>query len=94
MITKANNRDSHLKILLHWHKFNERDRGENDRHVAVAAASRISRIAKDMLTQVTLCYGQMYLYVVYIRTFQVGSFSDTILGSQAYSLLFALMQLP
>ncbi|KAI6750486.1 hypothetical protein HG530_014767 [Fusarium avenaceum] len=35
------------------------------KHVAVTAAARISRIAEDMLTQGTLRYGQMHLYVVY-----------------------------
>lgn len=93
MITEANNRDSHLKILLHRHNFHGQDRGDNDGHVAVAAASRISRIAEDMLTHGTLRYGQMHLYVVYVRIFKVGSLSDTILGSRAYSPLFLFMQL-
>ncbi|KAF7562535.1 hypothetical protein G7046_g1588 [Stylonectria norvegica] len=47
---------NHLRILIHRHSFlrqGERD-GTGQIHVAVAAASRISRIAEDMLAQGTL----------------------------------------
>ncbi|TIC93635.1 Cutinase transcription factor 1 alpha [Colletotrichum higginsianum] len=51
---------NHLRILVHRNGW-LRNRDEEDKKVALAAACRISRIAEDMLAQKTLQYGQMHL---------------------------------
>ncbi|KAJ4253785.1 hypothetical protein NW762_010179 [Fusarium torreyae] len=51
---------NHLRILLYRHKFIKQDQSDDAGHIAATAASKISRIAEDMLTQGTLRYGQMH----------------------------------
>ncbi|OHW94402.1 cutinase transcription factor 1 [Colletotrichum incanum] len=51
---------NHLRILVHRNGW-LRNRDEEDKKAALAAACRISRIAEDMLAQKTLQYGQMHL---------------------------------
>ncbi|KAJ4202221.1 hypothetical protein NW767_006183 [Fusarium falciforme] len=52
---------NHLRILIYRHKFLRYGQDEQSGQIAVAAASKISRIAEDMLAQGTLRYGQMHL---------------------------------
>ncbi|KAF5013617.1 hypothetical protein FDECE_378 [Fusarium decemcellulare] len=52
---------NHLRILIYRHKFVKQGQSENNGQIAVTAASKISRIAEDMLAQGTLRYGQMHL---------------------------------
>ncbi|RSL86425.1 hypothetical protein CEP51_002805 [Fusarium floridanum] len=52
---------NHLRILIYRHKFLRHGQDEQSGQIAVAAASKISRIAEDMLAQGTLRYGQMHL---------------------------------
>ncbi|KAH7159612.1 N-terminal binuclear Zn cluster-containing/DNA binding domain-containing protein [Dactylonectria estremocensis] len=52
---------NHIRILIHRHSFLKQNKEDDDGQIAVAAASRISRIAEDMLAQGTLRYGQMHL---------------------------------
>ncbi|RSM12422.1 hypothetical protein CEP52_002476 [Fusarium oligoseptatum] len=52
---------NHLRILIYRHKFLRHGQDEESGQIAVAAASKISRIAEDMLAQGTLRYGQMHL---------------------------------
>lgn len=54
------NDNSHVRILIHRHSFLKQKDDANGQ-IAVTAASRISRIAEDMLAQGTLRYGQMHL---------------------------------
>ncbi|KAK7443713.1 hypothetical protein Landi51_09061 [Colletotrichum acutatum] len=51
---------NHLRILVHRNGW-LRNRDQEDKSAALAAACRISRIAEDMLAQKTLQYGQMHL---------------------------------
>ncbi|KAF9870750.1 major facilitator superfamily transporter [Colletotrichum karsti] len=51
---------NHLRILVHRNGW-LRNRDEEDKKAALAAACRISRITEDMLAQKTLQYGQMHL---------------------------------
>ncbi|OLN89987.1 Cutinase transcription factor 1 alpha 2 [Colletotrichum chlorophyti] len=50
---------NHLRILVHRNGW-LRNRDEEDKKAALAAACRISRIAEDMLSQKMLQYGQMH----------------------------------
>lgn len=52
---------SHIRILIHRHNFLRHGKDDKNGQLAVAAASKISRIAEDMLAQGTLRYGQMHL---------------------------------
>ncbi|KAI5458625.1 fungal-specific transcription factor domain-containing protein [Mariannaea sp. PMI_226] len=52
---------NHVRILIHRHSFLKQIKEDENGRIAVAAASRISRIAEDMLSQGTLRYGQMHL---------------------------------
>ncbi|KAH6984549.1 fungal-specific transcription factor domain-containing protein [Ilyonectria sp. MPI-CAGE-AT-0026] len=52
---------NHIRILIHRHSFLKQKKEDDNGQIAVAAASRISRIAEDMLAQGTLRYGQMHL---------------------------------
>ncbi|KAK7422783.1 hypothetical protein QQX98_001343 [Neonectria punicea] len=52
---------NHVRILIHRHSFLKQVKEDDNGQIAVAAASRISRIAEDMLAQGTLRYGQMHL---------------------------------
>lgn len=49
-----------MRILLYRHEFIKQDGSEDIGHIVASAASKISRIAEDMLTQGTLRYGQMH----------------------------------
>ncbi|CVL13690.1 uncharacterized protein FPRN_12065 [Fusarium proliferatum] len=51
---------NHLRILTHRHNFIKQDGSGNSGQIVVAAATKISRIAEDMLAQGTLRYGQMH----------------------------------
>ncbi|KAH6896678.1 N-terminal binuclear Zn cluster-containing/DNA binding domain-containing protein [Thelonectria olida] len=51
---------NHVRILIHRHSFLKQNKDDSGQ-IAVMAASRISRIAEDMLAQGTLRYGQMHL---------------------------------
>ncbi|RGP68538.1 n-terminal binuclear zn cluster-containing dna binding domain-containing [Fusarium sporotrichioides] len=51
---------NHLRILTHRHNFIKQDGSDNSGQIVVAAATKISRIAEDMLAQGTLRYGQMH----------------------------------
>ncbi|KAL2203574.1 hypothetical protein CC79DRAFT_1294587 [Sarocladium strictum] len=53
---------NHLRILIHRHNFVKQDPSNASGQIVVKAASKISRIAEDMLTQGTLRYGQMHTY--------------------------------
>ncbi|CAM1508936.1 Fc.00g026750.m01.CDS01 [Cosmosporella sp. VM-42] len=52
---------NHLRILIYRHNFLREVEGDKKGQMAVAGASKISRIAEDMLAQGTLRYGQMHL---------------------------------
>ncbi|KAF5581812.1 n-terminal binuclear Zn cluster-containing protein [Fusarium pseudocircinatum] len=51
---------NHLRILIHRHNFIKQDESDSSGQIVVAAATKISRIAEDMLAQGTLRYGQMH----------------------------------
>ncbi|KAL6918453.1 hypothetical protein FSST1_009948 [Fusarium sambucinum] len=51
---------NHVRILIYRHKFVKQDHSDDTGHIAATAASKISRIAEDMLIQGTLRYGQMH----------------------------------
>lgn len=56
-----NNVESHVRILIYRHSFLKHGKDNPKGQLAVVAASKISRIAEDMLAQGTLRYGQMHL---------------------------------
>ncbi|KAF5230905.1 hypothetical protein FANTH_13636 [Fusarium anthophilum] len=51
---------NHLRILIHRHNFIKQDESDSSGQIVVAAATKICRIAEDMLAQGTLRYGQMH----------------------------------
>ncbi|KAF6818045.1 acyl-CoA dehydrogenase [Colletotrichum musicola] len=81
---------NHLRILVHRNGW-LRNRDEEDKKAALAAACRISRIAEDMLAQKTLQYGQMHMWVPKAININIAAIKGTSANFPRLTSLFGAL---